>query len=46
MGDIPSFVPEVFVGSVSSFTDRWVPRRMFLLVSSENHRSTRFIHDA
>src|SRR3954449_10902833 len=28
-----------------SFTLVWVPRRNHLVVSSANHRSTRFIHD-
>src|SRR4051794_19167521 len=28
-----------------SFTLVWVPRRHHLVVSSANHRSTRFIHD-
>ena len=26
-------------------TERWLPRRSFLVVSSENHRSTRFSHE-
>ena len=30
---------------LSSRTERWVPRRSFLVVSSENQRSTRFSHE-
>jgi hypothetical protein len=33
------------IEAMSSPTERWVPRRSHLLVSSANHRSTKFNHE-
>jgi hypothetical protein len=34
-----------WIDPVSSPTERWVPRWSHLVVSSANHRSTRFSHE-